>query len=69
VLVYNPYNHYDLYYVKKIKEILPHIKLVPAKLKNNSQGIVDMGCVNGYGPGYKPLDEGLPIRKALLMVS
>jgi len=35
-------------------------------LKNNSQGIVDMGCVNGYGPGYKPLDEGLPFEKALL---
>ena len=65
VLVYNPYNNYDLYYVKKIKEVLPLIKLIPARLKNNSQGIVDMGCSNGYGPGFKEVNKGLPFEDAL----
>ena len=66
VLIYNPYNNNDLYYVKKIKDLLPSIKLLPAKLKNNSQGIVDMGCINGYGPGYRVVEKGLDFEKAIL---
>jgi formate dehydrogenase major subunit/NADH-quinone oxidoreductase subunit G len=66
VLIYNPYNNNDLYYVKKIKDLLPLVKLLPAKLKNNSQGIADMGCVNGYGPGYRVVERGLDFEKAIL---
>lgn len=65
VLIYNPYNSYDLYYVKEIKKLLPSIKLLPAKLKNNSQGIVDMGCSNGYGPGFKEVSKGLSFEDAI----
>jgi len=47
VLVYNPYDETDLYYVKQIKSLVENVITVPCKLKNNSQGIVDMGCVAG----------------------
>jgi formate dehydrogenase major subunit/NADH-quinone oxidoreductase subunit G len=65
IIVYNPYNDYDLYYIKQIKEILPSVKLLPAKLKNNSQGIVDMGCVNGYGPGFQKVEGAMSFEEAI----
>jgi len=45
VLVYNPYSKADMALVSRIKSAVPKIKLIPCKAKNNSQGIVDMGCV------------------------
>lgn len=47
VLVFNPYSKADLAVVSRIKKAQPKVKLIPCKLKNNSQGIVDMGCVTG----------------------
>ncbi|MEF3255882.1 MAG: molybdopterin-dependent oxidoreductase [Deferribacterales bacterium] len=47
VLVYDPYNKADVALVGRIKKAVPKIKLVAARLKNNSQGIVDMGCATG----------------------
>ncbi|MCX8084714.1 MAG: molybdopterin-dependent oxidoreductase [Calditerrivibrio sp.] len=53
VLIYNPYSVVDVSLVSRIKKALPKIKLIPCKLKNNSQGIVDMGCAEGVLPGIK----------------
>jgi len=44
VLVFDPYNKADVYTAQTIKKACDKIKLVPARSKNNSVGIVDMGC-------------------------
>lgn len=44
VVVFDPYNQADAYIAQAIKKACDKIKLVPAKSKNNSVGIVDMGC-------------------------
>ena len=44
VVVFDPYNKADAYIAQEIKKACDKIKLVPAKSKNNSVGIVDMGC-------------------------
>lgn len=43
VLVFDPYSKADAYTAQAIKKACDKIKLVPAKAKNNSVGIVDMG--------------------------
>lgn len=43
VLVFDPYNKADAYTAQQIKKACDKVKLVPAKAKNNSVGIVDMG--------------------------
>jgi formate dehydrogenase major subunit/NADH-quinone oxidoreductase subunit G len=43
VLVFDPYNKADAYIAQEIKKACGKIKLVPAKSKNNSVGIADMG--------------------------
>ena len=58
IIIFNPYNNYDLYYIKQLKTVLPSIKLLPSRIKNNSQGILDMGCCNGVGPGYEKVQRG-----------
>ncbi|MDY6820590.1 MAG: molybdopterin-dependent oxidoreductase [Deferribacterota bacterium] len=65
ILIYDPYSPYDPYYVKKLKDKFPLVKLLPAKLKNNSQGIVDMGCINGLGPAYNERKKTKDIVNAL----
>lgn len=65
VLVFNPYNAADAYYVSAIKAAVPAVKLVPAKAKNNSQGIVDMGALNGFGPGLAEVTAGADLKEAL----
>jgi formate dehydrogenase major subunit/NADH-quinone oxidoreductase subunit G len=44
VVVFDPYSPADAYIAQAIKKACDKIKLVPAKSKNNSVGIVDMGC-------------------------
>lgn len=53
VLIYNPYSLNDVTLAKRMKKALPNLKLIPCKIKNNSQGIVDMGCAAGVLPGLK----------------
>ena len=53
VIIFNPYSKGDVTLAKRIKKAVPAAKLIPAKLKNNSQGIVDMGCSAGVLPGLK----------------
>jgi formate dehydrogenase major subunit/NADH-quinone oxidoreductase subunit G len=64
VIVVNPYSEADLYFVERLKKAIPTLKVVASRAKNNSLGIVDMGCINGFGPGYKEVEKGLDIRKA-----
>lgn len=61
VLVFNPYNEADAWYVQELKAALPALKLVPAKAKNNSQGVVDMGITS------KGLKDALGKLKALVV--
>ncbi len=56
VVIFNPYSKFDATLAKRIKTALPNVKLIPCKLKNNSQGIVDMGCAQGVLPGLKPVE-------------
>jgi len=65
VLVFNPYNSKDVEIIKELSSKLPNAKIVPAKSKNNSQGIVDMGCLNGLKPGYVAADKGLDLREGV----
>jgi len=65
VIVYNPYDELDLYYVKEIKSLVENVITVPCKAKNNSQGIVDMGCTPCYKPGYEKVDVQSDFRKVL----
>lgn len=65
LLVYNPYDEADLYYVQEVKRVVPNVKTVPCKVKNNSQGIVDMGCLNGLKPGYETTEKSQDFVKAL----
>lgn len=44
VIVFDPYNHADAKAAQEIKKAFPAVKIAPAKAKNNSVGIVDMGC-------------------------
>ncbi len=44
VVVFDPYNKADAALAQKISKACAKVKLVPAKSKNNSVGIVDMGC-------------------------
>ncbi|ADD66823.1 NADH:ubiquinone oxidoreductase, subunit G, iron- sulfur binding protein [Denitrovibrio acetiphilus DSM 12809] len=44
VLVFDPHSKADAYIAQEIKKACSKVKLVPAKHKNNSVGIVDMGC-------------------------
>jgi len=52
VVVFNPYDELDLFYVNEIKSLVKNVILVPCKIKNNSQGIIDMGCTVEFKPGY-----------------
>lgn len=65
ILVYDPYSRKDIELARKFKEAISALKTIPCKWKNNSQGIVDMGCYNGIAPGYKPAEKGDDFRKAL----
>lgn len=56
VVIYNPYSQSDITLAKRIKAAVSTVKLIPCKLKNNSQGIVDMGCVRGILPGLKTIE-------------
>jgi formate dehydrogenase major subunit/NADH-quinone oxidoreductase subunit G len=58
VLIFNPYSEQDLYFVEKLKKAVPNLKTIASRAKNNSLGIVDMGCLNGMGPGYKEVEKG-----------
>lgn len=64
ILIFNPYNTDDLFFVEKLKKAIPALKTVASRAKNNSLGIVDMGCMNGFGPGYKEVTKGLELRAA-----
>lgn len=44
VVVFDPYNNADAALAQKIKKACAKVKLAPAKSKNNSVGVVDMGC-------------------------
>ncbi len=65
VVVYSPYNTADLYYAQELKKAYPSLKLVAARSKNNSQGVLDMGAKNGFGPGLKETERGVNLRKGL----
>lgn len=65
VLVYNPYNEADAAIAKEIKAAVGKIKLVSCKAKNNSVGIVDMGCANGVATGLKETGKGAELVEAL----
>lgn len=65
VLVFNPYDELDLFYVNEIKSIVENVILVPCKIKNNSQGIIDMGCTPEYKPGYIEAENKADLRKLL----
>jgi len=65
VVVFNPYNKADLYYVEQIKKSVPAVKLVPAKAKNNSQGILDMGCASGVAIGLGEAPAATDLMAAL----
>ena len=57
VLVFDPYNRADAYTAQQIKKACSKIKLVPAKAKNNSVGVVDMGfganCPSDFAKGIE----------------
>ncbi|BAI81430.1 NADH-quinone oxidoreductase, G subunit [Deferribacter desulfuricans SSM1] len=65
VFVFNPYNLKDVEIAKQISEKVEKVKLVPAKAKNNSQGIVDMGCVNGLKPGLVETEKSFDLREGI----
>ncbi|KAA0257703.1 2Fe-2S iron-sulfur cluster binding domain-containing protein [Deferribacter autotrophicus] len=65
VFVFNPYNPKDVEIAKKVLDKVSNVKLVPAKAKNNSQGIVDMGCFNGMNPGLVETDKGVELREGI----
>lgn len=46
IVVYNPYNNADLWYVAELKKQIPALKAVAARIKANSQGVVDMGTLD-----------------------
>ncbi|MGA1846403.1 molybdopterin-dependent oxidoreductase [Deferribacter abyssi] len=65
VFIFNPYNNKDVEIAKKVLEKVSNVKLVPAKAKNNSQGIVDMGCFNGMNPGLVKTEKGVDLREGI----
>ncbi|TYB33114.1 MAG: molybdopterin-dependent oxidoreductase [Flexistipes sinusarabici] len=65
VVIYDPYARKDIEFAKKLKNSVNNLITVPCKCKNNSQGIVDMGCFNGLAPGYKETEKGEGLREAL----
>ena len=65
LLVFNPYNEIDLYYVERLKKLIPGLKLLPARSKNNSQGILDMGCHSGIRPGYQQCEAGYELAEGI----
>lgn len=65
VIVYNPYDELDLFYVKEIRSLVENVVTVPCKLKNNSQGIIDMGCTPYYKAGYEKVEVKTDFRKVL----
>jgi formate dehydrogenase major subunit/NADH-quinone oxidoreductase subunit G len=59
VIVFDAYNKADAFIAQSIKKACDKIKLVPAKSKNNSVGIVDMGCgVNSPADFAAGLESG-----------
>jgi len=59
VLVFDPYNEADNYIAQAISKACDKIKLVPAKSKNNSVGVVDMGFgVNAPADFVKGVEDG-----------
>ena len=46
VVVYNPYNQADLWFVSELKKQIPGLKVAAARAKANSQGVLDMGALD-----------------------
>lgn len=57
VVVFDPYNKADVKIAQDIKKACAKVKVVPAKAKNNSVGIVDMGfgakCPSDFAAGLE----------------
>lgn len=65
VAVYSPYNNADLKIVAQLKEKVPALKLVAARAKANSQGIIDMGAKNGTKPGLVDAERGVLLKEGI----
>ncbi|PLX70881.1 MAG: NADH-quinone oxidoreductase [Denitrovibrio sp.] len=65
VVVFDPYNKADAYIAQEIKKACDKVILVPAKSKNNSVGIVDMGFGKNNPADFAKGVEGGTIKAVL----
>lgn len=65
VAVYSPYHKEDLRFVAELKAKVPALKLVAARAKANSQGVIDMGAKNGTAPGLLEAERGVLLKDGL----